>query len=374
MRVLVLLFLSFPIWAACPTGYTYRYPITIAHTSIDGSGTLSNFTIRFAGTYSVLADSPAGRVLTGNDICFTNSAGTQLPHVLRSRNTSTGATEGRLKVDTINADTSDTVIYLYLGNAGQASSEENAAALYDSSHVVVLEMGDGTTLSTADSSVNGLDFTNSGASAVAGPASGLGAAQFTAAESDYMQRASNAAFDVSTWTVEGWFYMSGTSSYTAAFANRYPGNSSAGQWFFARSVTNNTPMYADIPWVVGGVVTGGTNLADSTWYHVALTKSGSNYTIYLNGASDGTGTNGSAPTLSGPMTLGALLRSDATPFANYLTGRISNFRFSNVARAQNYIKATRDSFLNPSTFYSVGTEEVVGTPTTTQKRRPLVFQ
>lgn len=373
MRFILPFFLVASAWAACPTGYSYRYPITIAHTSIDGTGTLSNFTIRFAGTYSYLADAGSGgRVLTGHDVCFTNAGGTQLPHVLRSRNATTGATEGRIKVDSINADTSDTVIYLYLGNSGQASSEENAAALYDSSHVVVLEMGDGTTLSTADSSANALDFTNSGTTAVAGPASGLGAAQFTAAESDYMQRASNAAFDVSAWTVEGWFYMTVDSVYTAPFANRYPGNSTAGQWFVARADTNNTPLYADIPWVAGAVVTGGTNLADSTWYHVALTKSGNTYTIYLNGASDGSASNASAPTNSGPMTLGALLRSDSPANSNYLTGRISNFRFSNAARTQPYIKATRDSFLDPSTFYSVGTEEFVGT--VTPKRRPVIFQ
>lgn len=374
MRYLSLFFLAACAYGACPTNYNYRYPITIAHTSIDGTGTLSNFTIRFAGTYSYLANAASGgRVQTGHDICFTNSGGTQLKHVLRSRNTTTGAVEGRVKVDSINADTSDTVIYLYVGNSGQASTEEDATAVYDTSHVVVLEMGDGTTLSAADSSANGLDFTNTGATAVAGPASGLGAAQFTAAEQDYMQRASNAAFDVSAWTVEGWFYVSGTSAFTAAFANRYPGNGTAGQWMFARAVAATNPMYLDIPWVAGAVVTGSTNLSNSTWYHVAITKSSNTYTVYLNGASDGSATNASAPVNSGPMTLGAFPRTDLGAASwHYLTGRISNYRFSNAARTQPYIKATRDSFLDPSTFYSIGTEEFVGTGT--QKRRPVIFQ
>lgn len=365
MRVFILLLAvlaAAPLRGACPTGYGYRYPITIPHTGIDGTGTLSNFTIRFAGTYTALADSPTGRVVTGYDICFTNSGGTQLPHVLRSRNTSTGATEGRVKVDSINADTSDTVIYLYVGNAAQGSSEENATALYDSSHVVVLEMGDGTTLSTADSSANGFNFTNSGAVAAAGPATGLGSAQFVATDPDYMQKSSETAFDVSSWTVEAWVYFNGTSAYTSAIANRYPGNSSAGQWFAYKSVTIPDKMTFDIPWVAGSVVTGGTNLSNSTWYHLAWTKSGTTYTVYLNGASDGSAVNASSPTNSGPMTLGALLRSDAPSFSNYLYGRISNFRFSNAARSQPYLKATRDSFLDPSTFYSVGSEEPLTAP------------
>lgn len=69
-------------------------------------------------------------------------------------------------------------------------------------------------------------------------------------------------------------------------------------WFFF--VNFSDQLRVDIPWILGGAVTGVTAIPDKTgWHHVGFTRSGSTgawtYKVYLNGREDASATTGSNP-------------------------------------------------------------------------------
>jgi hypothetical protein len=75
------------------------------------------------------------------------------------------------------------------------------------------------------------------------------------------------------------------------------------------------------------------------WYHIALTRSGTTYTIYVNGTVLGTSTNGGSnnvtPAAGTPLRIGSSVHSAGQTFA----GRIDEFRVYNVALTDNQIIA-----------------------------------
>ena len=57
--------------------------------------------------------------------------------------------------------------------------------------------------------------------------------------------------------------------------------------------------------------TGSSTLEASTWYHIAVTRSGSTFTVYLNATSDSTGS--SAASIIDPTTIAIGCRPTGTP-------------------------------------------------------------
>lgn len=138
------------------------------------------------------------------------------------------------------------------------------------------------------------------------------------ASSQNATTANSASYNVTNYTIVAWVNRAGSGSTNNAIFSRTPG-SSAGQFYFY--IANSTNVLGlDIPFVAGGVVSGTTALSTNTWYQVALTKSGSNYAVYVNGNVDGTATNAGTPTFTGSITLG----SSASQFFN---GKIDNLMF-----------------------------------------------
>lgn len=92
-------------------------------------------------------------------------------------------------------------------------------------------------------------------------------------------------------------------------------------------------VFARINSSAGSIITGATTLSINTWYHVALTKSGDSWTLYLNAVSDGSAT--AARTLASHDTDVLWLGSNHTNFsplaANNLDGRLDQFAAWNRA-------------------------------------------
>jgi len=106
---------------------------------------------------------------------------------------------------------------------------------------------------------------------------------------DYLTVASSSAFNISgNFTVEGWYY------FTA-----FPGaGTNDNLWTFSGVTTYNPYLYL---WGDGTITlrtaqTSGTvvsvthNFGLNIWYHIAVVKSSTNFTLYVNGTSVGTGT------------------------------------------------------------------------------------
>jgi len=93
----------------------------------------------------------------------------------------------------------------------------------------------------------------------------------------------------------------------------------------------------------------GSEITDTNWHHVALVKSGSDYKIYLDGASVGSVTDSDTDTLTGNLFVGQ--KGDGS---DYFDGQIDEIRISNIARTPEEIKAVASR--RP---YSVYTSDVI---------------
>jgi hypothetical protein len=131
---------------------------------------------------------------------------------------------------------------------------------------------------------------------------------------DYLSAPSNAAFGFGTgdFTVEGWYYFTGTIG-----TYQRP-------WWFGDD-NDNAEINGSVIRVGGAsqgtLITGTTTLIVNRWYHVALTRASGVYRLWLNGTQEGSSAtnsyNSSARTLGIAATTGG---------ANPITGNVSNFR------------------------------------------------
>ncbi len=101
---------------------------------------------------------------------------------------------------------------------------------------------------------------------------------------------------INDFTIEGWFKL--------APGIDYKTEGKARLYAYGIRVTANTPLLAD------------------TWGHVAITRSGSNLTIYINGTQDATGS------WNGTLNLKTIGRGNQ----NFLKGMVDEIRIWNVAR------------------------------------------
>ena len=138
---------------------------------------------------------------------------------------------------------------------------------------------------------------------------------------DYLTVASSSAFNISgNFTVEGWYY------FTA-----FPGaGTNDNLWTFSGVTTYNPYLYL---WGDGTITlrtaqTSGTvvsvthNFGLNIWYHIAVVKSSTNFTLYVNGTSVGTGTSSAIVSENKSLEIGG-----QSTFG--LTGYLSNFRVVN---------------------------------------------
>ena len=125
------------------------------------------------------------------------------------------------------------------------------------------------------------------------------------------------------FTVEGWFYFSNLASNRTLFTLGY-----ADLQLYYRSASSNLAIYDTSAKTYSWTPTG------STWYHIALVRSGSSVELFVDGVSKGTQT--SSATISGDLIIGGY--AGATDPMN---GYISNIRVSdNVRYSSNFTAPT----------------------------------
>ncbi len=361
IRLLLFLLASLS-YAACPStltnGYSFCRMITINHTLVPSNQT--NFPVGFTGTYTWLKTvGNGGKVQNTNgfDVVFTSdSAGTTLltwePATYKA---ATGQVEYWVRIPILSSS-SDTLIYLYYGNASISTSQTTSTSTWDANYLGVWHLGDGITLSLLDSTANANNLTIGG-TVVAMPGKFGGAAGFVAlpANTDSLQ-ASAAGTNVSgtPLSLEVWSRFEGpyVNSYSNLIFKKSP---AAGVGFelsiapsSGGSASPNTMFYAN-----------GTFMAVqdtnpdpiNSWVHYAITYGLSGHPTWADLLRNGV--------LQGSSLTGAGFPSSSSGNTFYIginwTGEVDEVRLSNINRSQDWINTGINNQSNPY-FVLVGGE------------------
>ena len=153
--------------------------------------------------------------------------------------------------------------------------------------------------------------------------------------SQYLSFTNNTAFGSGSFTLETWLYPTATPSINAWIYGFRNGADTSPYLFFNSS---RTPIFAGD---ITTYLTSSTALALNVWSHVAVVRSGTAMTMYINGTSVATATSSQNFSYTGTNNIG---------FANgansyYYQGYISNFRI--VIGTAVYTSAFTPSTLGP---------------------------
>jgi len=135
------------------------------------------------------------------------------------------------------------------------------------------------------------------------------------------------------FTIECWVYFNSVSGTQIIMQSGWDGSGGALALWVHGSYPGKISLWADSYSSGAPIITGTTSLATGTWHHVAATRSGNNWSLYLNGTSQGTATS-SATVTRKIRRVGAYSDTSGTSTNYYLNGYIDDLRITKgVARA-----------------------------------------
>ena len=158
------------------SGYSYVRSITIDHTKVPNTDQI-NFPFLFNTTDPTLATIANGGHITNEnayDVIFTSDPAGQNPlnYELEEYNPVTGQVIAWIHIPTL-SHSSDTVLYMFYGNSAISASQQNPTGVWDSNYMGVWHVANnGGQLSLVDSTNNGNNATNNGATSTAGQIDG----------------------------------------------------------------------------------------------------------------------------------------------------------------------------------------------------------
>jgi RHS repeat-associated protein len=344
--------------AQCPSnGYSYQRAIVIDHTKVPHTDQ-ANFPFLFNTTDPLLASTANGGHVTsssGYDIVFASDPAGQntLDFELEEYNPATGQVIAWVRIPTL-SHTADTVLYVFYGNSGITTPQQNPAGVWDTNFVGVWHLPNGSVLSANDSTANGNNGTaESGASAAAGFIDG--GASFDGSSAAYI----NLPTSGSEWnfsgdmTLSAWIKTTGNSlmvmqlqdynplAYLSVGGTTVGGNSNDAVAYFR---TNSGNVL---------VANGNTAVNDGNWHLIqAVRSTGQAVSIYVDGALE---TTTSYPD-SGPISDSGGAASIGGGGGFGFNGLIDEARISSVARSSDWIAAEYTNQSSPATFYTLYSE------------------
>jgi|GEM_PF-1049851 len=347
-------------------GYSYMRTITVG---ANASSTQTNFPMLVSGTYSYLAATSSGGLVNntaGNDIIFTSdAAGTSpLSWEQESYNKNNGAVSYWVNVPSIS---SSTVIYMFYGNPSVSTFQGNVKGTWNSNFKLVNHFSSTSTISTTDSTSNGFNGTNSGGTAGTGIVGIGGDGNFTG--TSLMTFATTSSL-TGTFTVETW-----AETQTAAGINDMFGSRSPSDQSFDVKFNNGNLIHGDV-----GNGTAWTNTAadksftysTNTWYHVVYEVNATNYTVYVNGTSLGTGTAGAGIVLY-DSTHTLTIANEGAAGGENLNGSMDEVRVMTNNPSSSWVLTDYNSQHSPSTFYTVGSQQTATAISDAQSSGSLVY-
>lgn len=143
------------------------------------------------------------------------------------------------------------------------------------------------------------------------------------------------------WTIEMWARFDSVSGVRVLYDDRNSANNTAGTVLL---YTNGTTLYFNSQQV--NKITGGVTLATNTWYHIAVSKDGSNnIRLFVDGSETGTSYT-DANTFSQLDGEGYFGSNHQTPGAHGFDGYLDEIRFSTTARYTSNFTPSTEQFTN----------------------------
>jgi len=226
--------------------------------------------------------------------------------------------------DNINVDTEALSFSLTFGNVID-SSAETAILLKANGNGL-----DDNAMTYEDSNGTSQDFTEGGTpqANTFTPYRSGGYSVYFDGSSDYLSLSSNSSFDPETgdFSIEAWVYNQSTDTSNSKFIASNRSGGSGGWVLAATAVSSSTYEFVFIGYSSGGTtritITTSDDYNLNQWYHVAAVKSGTTWTIYVDGVSAVSGSQ------SGNFSAGAALwvGGDSTNNSRYWNGYIRDLR------------------------------------------------
>ena len=351
---------TFPAWLAglpiAINGTVYTVLSVTTSTALVLSTSAGTQTgVAFSGTPTLATVANGGHVQssTGYDIYFYSDPGltTRLP-AEREIYSATGNYTGWINVTNV-SHTADTTIYVAYGNSG-ISSDPNSDGTYgktsvwDTNYKGVWHLPNGTTLTANDSTSNGNNGTNSGATATTGQIDG--GASFNGS-SNYISAPASTSLNSlgSAFTVSAWINQSVLQNYNAIISKDNINLPAPFDFYITSDGTANFYLGNGSDHTFIQTTLTSTN----TWMLIEYLYDGSRASIYNNGT-----------LVAGPTIIynavgdagNALYIGSRYDGVTHMNGSIDEARVSNIARSADWIKTEYNNQSSPSTFYTVGAE------------------
>jgi signal peptidase I len=353
-----------PLW---PPNWRYRKIITIDHTKVPNTDQ-ANFPVLISLASD--ADLRVHARTDGFDIFFTSSDGmTKIPYQREKYTSSTGALVAWVQVATL-SHTTDTVLYMYYGNAG-ASDQQQAANVWDSNFKGVWHLSEATGTNVVDSTSNGHTGTQyNSPTQTAGQINGSlnfdGSSEYIVTTSGESQTATSF-----TWSV--WFKADST---TFAHHLLWEGITAGNGWGpeqeaelsfgYPPAVDNKLSFFlgsADAT-TQAGTISISVSFSDTYNWHYAVVvvtglSSSPSATLYVDGSSVGSDTG--TTTYTSRTSWNNNLRFGNCPAGGiptrYFDGSLDEARVSSAVRTLDWISTEYNNQKSPSTFSSLSPEQ-----------------
>lgn len=322
--------------------WTNRKQITLDHTKVSGTSTISNFPVLISLTDTNLKATSSGGYVgkaDGGDILFTSADGTtKLSHEIESYSSTTGSLVAWVKVPSLSPVT-DTNLIVYFGNAS-SSNQQDTTNVWDSNFKGVWHLGTGLN----DSTSNAKNLTNGGAATTTGQIQS--ARYFNGSSTAYTTSLPTTVTD--NYTMSAWVNVATTSTTSQVYiSNGYDSGSSGGGYSTMISGGNYRMQINMIANLDSGVAP-----SYGTWQQVAMVRNSGTSKLYLNGSQIGSTLTNGPYTPTDAFSIGGQAQSVTPTFYRYLTGSLDEVRVSATPRAPEWIATEYQNQSTPSTFYS----------------------
>lgn len=341
------------------TWYNYDWPkrtsITIDDTKV--AADLTDFPVLINSTNVDWKSVENGGFVAqddGGDFLFTASDNTtKLSHEIEKYDPATGELIAWVKVPSL-ANSSDTIINLYFGNAADDNQWDVANVWGTATNNVwhLKEDPAGTPPQILDSTARNNRGTSNGSMTAADVIAGKIGSGIDFDGNDYINFATPSTV-IDNWSMSAWVRPASLAGgEQGIIAN---GNNSNGYGVFVQGAALKV-LYSGVAWIVPGY-----NFVNTTdWVHVVAVRASGTLRVYVNGAQLATTStsNPVAPTGATTFEIGHL---QGYP-GRYLTGQVDEARFSIEPKSAQYIATEYNNQNSPETFYSIA-ESVDGDTT-----------
>ena len=328
--------------------WSYRKKITIPHSQVSGTSTLSNFPVLISTTQQILSYTSFGghtASSTGGDILFTMADGkTPLNYEIESYASTTGQLLAWVQIPSL-SPTADNTIYMYYGNASAPTVPATTAQnVWSNGYAGVYHLGNGTTLSAIDSTNQMNGSIQGSPTAVSSP---LGGGMYTTSTSNYISLGNSFSNTThSQVTLSAWVKFDAYNAVNGIMGVDIGGGNYIDQLLYWNTIIQRIANASS-----NNVAASKTAPATGSWHYLIGAYDGSNVIVYVDGVA------GTPAAQTGNIINTATGMVIGRNPSYSLNGSIAEARISSTARIPSWIATEYQNQSAPSTFETIAGEE-----------------